>query len=129
MRPLRVTRKPLDPEFQKTEVLRISQLISSTVHPLAIYSFGSAAENKATDQSDFDFLIVVEDSENLTKARIKLRKLMPLSQFPVDLIWKKRTEFLTQREIGGIAWVVWEDGNCTFHTNSKEFINDKKTKI
>jgi len=61
MRFLRVTRKPLDPEFQKAEILRITEIISTTINPVAIYCFGSASEGKATDQSDFDFLIILDD--------------------------------------------------------------------
>jgi predicted nucleotidyltransferase len=114
MRPLRVTRKALDPEFQKTEILRITGRIAITVKPFAIFSFGSASEGKATDQSDFDFLIVMDDSASLRDVRLALRPYLPLSQFPVDLIWKKKSDFLKQREIGGISLVAWEDGICTY---------------
>ncbi len=114
MRPLRVTRKALPPEFQRTEILRITKQISTTVKPLAIYSFGSASEGKATDQSDFDFLIVLDDSVSVQDSRLTLRPYLPLSQFPVDIIWKKKSDFIKQREIGGISMVAWEDGICTY---------------
>ena len=127
MRPLRVTRKPLDPEFQKNEIRRITEIISTAVNPLAVYCFGSASEGKATDQSDFDFLIVLDDSASLQNARLKLRPYLPLSEFPVDIIWKKKSDFLKQKGIGGISLVVWEDGICTYSVENNLFHIERKS--
>ncbi len=121
MRPLRVTRKPLDPEFQKAEIRRITEIISTTVNPLAVFCFGSASEGKATDQSDFDFLIVLDETASVQNARLNLRPYFPLSEFPVDIIWKKKSDFLKQKEIGGISMVAWEDGVCTYSVDNNLF--------
>ncbi len=126
MRPLRVTRKPLAPEFQQTEIRRITELISRAVNPLAVFCFGSASEGKATDQSDFDFLIVLDDSASVQAARLKLRPCLPLSEFPVDIIWKKKSDFLKQREVGGISMVAWEDGICTYSLDNNLFHSGQK---
>ncbi|MFM8314945.1 MAG: nucleotidyltransferase domain-containing protein [Deltaproteobacteria bacterium] len=121
MKPLRVTRKLLGPEFQKAEIIRITKVISSAVNPQAIYCFGSASEGKATDQSDFDFLIVLDDSASIQKERLNLRPHLPISTFPVDIIWKKKSEFIKQREVGGVSLVAFEDGICTYSKDLNEF--------
>jgi len=126
MRFLRVTRKPLDPEFQKAEILRITEIISTTINPVAIYCFGSASEGKATDQSDFDFLIILDDPASVQQARGKLRPYLPLSEFPVDIIWKRKRDFLKHKAIGGISMVASEDGVCTFTTDPHVFYTRRK---
>jgi predicted nucleotidyltransferase len=127
MRPLRVTRKLLDPEFQKNEIRRITEIISTALNPLAVFCFGSASEGKATDHSDFDFLIVLDDSASVQNARLKLRPYLPLSEFPVDIIWKKKSDFLKQKEIGGISLVAWEDGICTYSMDNNLFHTERKS--
>ena len=110
MHPLRLTRKLLDPTQVDSEAARIAQTIRSVTQPYALYLFGSAAEGKATDQSDFDFLIVLPDSDSMRVAKRNLRPHMPLAKIPVDLVWVTKNEFERKKDMGGICLVAFTEG-------------------
>jgi predicted nucleotidyltransferase len=40
---------------------RLVSAVASTLHPLAVYLFGSRAEGRATPESDYDLLVVLPD--------------------------------------------------------------------
>lgn len=131
MKPLKVTRRPLPGDFQEAEIARVTSIIATAVEPCSIFCFGSAAAGRATDQSDLDFLVVVDDQRHFEVGRKKLRPFFPLSTLPVDLIWKTQAEFLRLRELGGISMVAWEQGVCTYCRAGLEsgLSNDKEAKI
>jgi predicted nucleotidyltransferase len=114
MHPLRVTRKLLDKELIENEIKSISTKITALVDPLAIFVFGSAASFEATDQSDFDFLVVIPNDSNMRETVKKAYRNGVLSTYPIDLVWFTEEEFLRKREIGGICMIAWEDGRCTY---------------
>ncbi len=120
MNPLRVTRKRRDPELVLVEARQIAQKIAGVVEPEAIYLFGSAAEGKATDHSDFDFLIVMPTEASIKKVGPKLRPLRPLSTFPIDFIWMSSDEFNRKRHLGGVSMIASEDGILLYPTTESK---------
>ena len=109
MQVLKCTRKLLDPNQVMKEAKEIALVLSQT-DPLKLYLFGSAAEGKMTDQSDFDFLLVFETAAQIKLAQKKLKKHYPLSQYPVDIIWVTQEEYQRKKELGGICFVVEREG-------------------
>lgn len=116
MQPLKCTRRPLDIHWVKYEYVRITEILSK-ISPERIYLFGSAAEGKMTDQSDFDFLLVFDSSQSLRKAQKTLLSFYPLSTIPVDLVWTTTEEFEKKKEIGGVCFIVHREGQCLFEKN------------
>ncbi|NBX77394.1 MAG: nucleotidyltransferase domain-containing protein, partial [Proteobacteria bacterium] len=47
---------------------------------MKVILFGSAAENKMTDQSDFDFLVIHSTEDAIKSAQKSLRPHYPLSE-------------------------------------------------
>lgn len=114
MRFLSCTRKPLDPAWVKAEAKRIADLIVTQAKPRAVYLFGSASEGKMTDQSDFDFLVIVEGAHSLRASQRTLLPFYPLSEYPVDIVWVTEERFERMKLLGGICFVVHEEGRCLY---------------
>ena len=123
---LRATRQYRDRNEVMIEALRIGSTIAKAAKPLNIYLFGSVAEGKATDQSDFDFLIVVASDQAIKEAKNNLRPFRPLSSTPIDLIWMTEQEFNRKSLVGGIAMIAREDG---ISLDVKDLINDQSKNI
>ena len=109
-----------DPDGVSQEALRVAQTIASACQPIAVLLFGSAAEGKATDQSDLDFVVIVKEEQDVIGKRKLLRKKMPLSSFAVDLIFISEAEFNRKRQLGGVCMVSWEEGRCLYAEPGRE---------
>jgi predicted nucleotidyltransferase len=114
MQVLRCTRKKLDPTWVEREARRIAELLAAVCEPETIYLIGSAGEGKMTDQSDFDFVVVLGSGDDVKRAQKALRPHTPLSSFPVDLIWVTRARFEEMKNVGGICLIAFEDGKRLF---------------
>jgi predicted nucleotidyltransferase len=125
MQVLRCTRKSLDPNWVNHEALRITALLSAS-KPVRIILFGSAAENKMTDQSDFDFLVVHSTQDAIKKAQKDLHPHYPLSEYPVDIIWLTVAEFEAKREIGGVSFIAAREGKILFESIGADHDQIKK---
>lgn len=112
---LRCTRKLLDTNWVNHEAQRIVALIAGS-KPIKIILFGSAAENKMTDQSDFDYLVIHSNHEAIKRAQHNLRPYYPLSKYPVDIIWVTETEFKTKCDVGGICFVAAREGKVLYQS-------------
>lgn len=58
MHPFRLTRQLLPEREVRKEIKVITEKIVAFAAPLAVYSFGSAVEGRASDHSDFDFIVI-----------------------------------------------------------------------
>ena len=111
----------MDVSWVDQEAARIAKLIQELLSPHSLYLFGSASENKMTDQSDFDFMLVFESEAHIREARQKLRGHYPLSEYPVDLVWVTLERFDKMKAIGGACMIAFEDGR---RFTSREHSND-----
>ncbi len=70
------------------EIEELKNTIVKNLHPKKVYLFGSFAEGRATDDSDYDFYIVVNDSEkDMIHLTAKAYKAIRDKQYrPVDII-------------------------------------------
>jgi predicted nucleotidyltransferase len=108
------TRKPLDPEWVKQEAAAIVGKLAAITAVTEVFWFGSSAEGKMTDQSDFDFLVVVDSEEETRACQKMLRQKHPLSSYPVDLVWVGRSRFDKMKNLGGVCLIAFEDGKQVF---------------
>jgi predicted nucleotidyltransferase len=126
MQRLRCSRVKLNVDDTKQEAERITSLLIKT-KPLKIFLFGSAALGEMTDQSDFDFLVTFESTEEIRLAQKTLRPYYPLSQYPVDIVWITQQEYDRKKDLGGLCFIVEREGTCLY---TKDAIrNDKIKKV
>jgi predicted nucleotidyltransferase len=114
MYPLRATRQPADKEALDAEIAAIKSHILASIHPAAIYLFGSAARNDATTHSDIDIAIIMPDAAAIPAARKALRKTRMKRHFPVDFVWFGAEEFTTRKALGGLASTIEAEGICLY---------------
>ena len=103
----------------EAEIDSVVRLLLGAVSPIQLILFGSACEGKLTDQSDLDFLVVVETEELIIEAQKSLRSLMPLSRFPVDLVWVTRDRFERMKNVGGVCLIAHEDGRVHYEQTER----------
>lgn len=73
----------------------LADYIVAATEPVKLYLFGSFAENKATDESDYDFYIVVQDAtaDTLDMATKAYKALRGKKNRPVDIVVGKESRF------------------------------------
>ena len=106
-----MTRKRLVKNQVELEIALICEIFTTTVCPHSLFLFGSAAENKMTDQSDFDLLVVCTSEAEVLRARrqfSKIRSSLPARAF--DVVWMLKSEFDRKSQIGGVAFIALNDG-------------------
>lgn len=120
MQVLKCTRKSVDAEWVKSEALRLTELFIQTREVGSVWWFGSSAEGKMTDQSDFDFLVTCESEAAIRRGQRALRGHYPLSQYPVDIVWVTNERFTKMKSMGGVCMVAYEEGICTYRGVARE---------
>ena len=82
------------------KIRQAAQKIADAVHPERIILFGSYAYGKPTDDSDVDFLVVMESEQSIYKRMVQLSKILSPRPFPVDIITRTPTELGERLQIG-----------------------------
>ena len=81
----------------------------AAVDPLKVYIFGSFASGTYTDDSDYDFYIVVDDSENLYETNFECQKsIFSILTRPVDIIVRHDSFF---SEYGPLPATLFVEGD------------------
>ena len=77
------------------EIRELSDRFVSELSPLKVYLFGSFAEGRENENSDYDFYIVVSDSEkDMIEVTVKAyRAIRYMSSRPVDIIVNREGTF------------------------------------
>ncbi len=86
--------------------------LRSYFKPLKIYLFGSQAKGTAKEDSDYDFLIVIENSEKtLPERMIEANHVLKGRKYPVDIFVYTKQEFNESKdEFGSIAYLAINEG-------------------
>ena len=84
-----------------------------------IYLFGSSLDGTMNETSDFDFVIIFKNTDELKKyKKIILRKnLFP--DIPADLLFFDNHQFFKKAEIGGICWEIINKGKIIYDQGTK----------
>lgn len=77
----------------------------SNEHVINAYLFGSAAQAKNTVDSDLDILVVIPDSAD-EKTLYKIVNQPGFSNYAVDWLFKKLSDFLREKESGGVCRIA-----------------------
>ena len=104
-----ITINKLDEQAKKS---REDAKLVEQLSPVGIYLFGSFAEGRNTEGSDFDFYIIVDDSvkdipAETTKAYRSIRRT---KQRPVDILVGTRSRFEARKNIPSVENEVFQKG-------------------
>ena len=104
------------------EIEELKEQFISQLMPLKIYLFGSFANGTYTEESDFDFYIIVNDAmENLkdltTKAYRSIRKI---KKRPVDIIVGTESTFENRKNIPSVENEVIKKGVLLYESGDKK---------
>ena len=75
-------------------IRELTQCFVKHVNPLKVYIFGSFANGTYTDESDYDFYIVIEDGRNVSDAMDEAyNSIMYVKKRPVDIVVGTNSRF------------------------------------
>ena len=96
----------------ETEIGKIKDRIIQTLSPEKVYLFGSFAEGRATEESDIDIYVVVQDEpRNLLDLTVQAyRAIRPVQTRAVDIIVNTEDRFESRKDRIGIEREVAEKG-------------------
>lgn len=103
------------------EIEELKEKFVNQLNPLKIYLFGSFANGTDTEESDFDFYIIVDDkSKDLkdltTQAYRSIRKI---KKRPVDIVVGTESRFEDRKNILSIENEVLKKGVLLYESGSK----------
>ncbi len=79
-------------------IQEMTRCFVSQVNPLKVILFGSFANGTYTDESDFDFYIVIEDNRSVSQATdLAYHSIRSVKKRPVDIIVGTNSRFEKKR--------------------------------
>ena len=107
-----------------SEIRELTNRFVEQLLPVRIYLFGSFADNTYTEESDFDFYIIVHDAVSdipaeTTKAYKSIRKV---KQRPVDIVLGTVSRFEARKEIPSIENEVYRKGVLLYDETSQRVV-------
>ncbi len=106
------------------EIEKLKDCFVDHLLPVRIYLFGSYANNTYTDESDFDFYIVVRDgvSDIAAETTKAYKAVRSVKQRPVDIIVGTNSRFESRKWIPSIENEVYREGVLLYDDGSKGMV-------
>ena len=106
------------------EIKELTNHFVEQLLPIRIYLFGSYANDTYTDESDFDFYIIVQDTisdipAETTKAYKSIRRV---KQRPVDIVVGTISRFEARKEIPSIENEVYRKGVLLYDAGNQRVV-------
>ncbi len=106
------------------EIEELKNHFVEQLSPIQIYLFGSYANNTYTDESDFDFYIIVNDTvfdipAETTKAYKSIRKV---KRRPVDIVVGTISHFEARKKSATIEKEVYRKGVLLYDAGSQRVV-------
>lgn len=94
------------------EITAITNQIQKTVMPKKIYLFGSYAKDTYSEESDYDFYIVVADDagDRIELSQKVYKSLRGIRKRPVDIVVGYESSFVDRIESETLEKIVKEEG-------------------
>lgn len=115
----KILSRPLEAETTAELVQQEVQRLVSHCSPEAIFLFGSARHGLMTTASDLDVLVVLPDGCDVGAAKTRYYRSARQNTVPVDVLFFTQTEFDRRSKLGGICFVVAEEGALIYSKNAK----------
>ncbi len=103
------------------EIEELKNKFVEQLSPMRIYLFGSFAEGTNTEDSDFDFYIVVDDDKkDLMKVTVEAYKsIRTTKQRPVDIIVGTLSRFEERKEMMSVENEVYNKGVLLYDAGNR----------
>ena len=121
--------RPLEESVSKKLISDELERIVENCLPESVYLFGSASRGEMTDTSDLDFLVVMADIADMKGLKSKYYRSSGERTVPVDTIFVTRSEFEKRSRIGGVCFVVADEGKLLYSSISEIDHNGEVKKI
>ncbi len=98
-----------DPSWER----RLRQMVERVLscEPSAtIFIFGSFASGRFTAESDLDIAVIVPDEVNTKKFYDQLFEKRQITDWPLDIVFLKKSQFEHRSQIGGVCFDIRETG-------------------
>lgn len=96
---------------EQTELIkRLYQEIVSLVAPYQVILFGSASRYEMTESSDLDVVVIVTNIEEIKSVQKSLNQLSRRIDWPVDCLVIDLNSFENKSKVGGVYFVIKEEG-------------------
>ena len=94
------------------EIEELKKRLLSQLSPVSLYLFGSYADGSYTDDSDFDFYVIVNDSEtDLAALTAKAyRSIRDIKTRPVDILVGTQSRFEQRKHLSTVENEVFRKG-------------------
>ena len=80
-------------------IQKLTDIFVEEVNPCMVMLFGSFAKGSYTNDSDYDFYIVVDDGNDIRETTIKARRAtIDVKKRPVDIVVGTNSRFETKRK-------------------------------
>ncbi len=101
-------------------IREITERFVKRLDPLKVYLFGSFADGSYTDESDYDFFIVVEDGQSVLKnAQEAHLSLIGMERRPIDVVVGTSTRFEKHRNPLFVETEVYNKGVLLYEKNKE----------
>ncbi len=106
------------------EIEELKKSFVDQLFPIEIYLFGSYANNTYTDESDFDFYIIVRDdiidiAAETAKAYKAVRRV---KRRPVDILVGTKSRFEERKKIPSIENEVYRKGILLYDAGNERLV-------
>ncbi|OGV78597.1 MAG: hypothetical protein A3K19_32120 [Lentisphaerae bacterium RIFOXYB12_FULL_65_16] len=100
--------------IRDTDIREYVRKLAGVFGPRQVILFGSHARGDATEDSDVDLLVVMDDVEDADDTAIKMRLQIPRA-FPLDLMVKRPCE-VNRRAVGngGFLRTIFAEGRILY---------------
>ena len=115
----------------RDNIMEMMRCFVSAVDPLKVILFGSFASGNYTDESDFDFYLVIDDGRNVLDATdLAYNSVLFVKKRPVDIVvgtasrfevWSRATNTLMiEREVWLKGILLYERTECDTEYSSQK---------
>lgn len=107
------------------EIEELKEQFISQLKPLKIYLFGSFADGTYTEESDFDFYIIVSDEVKKLKdlTTQAYRSIRKIKKHPVDIIIGTESTFENKKNSPSVENEVMKKGILLYESESKKQVD------
>lgn len=102
---------------EEAEITKIADCLAAAIQPEKIYLFGSTARGTATEGSDFDFYLVVDDAvggDLVALSQKAYRSLRGIRKHPVDIVIASSTQYNDRKHLDTLEQVVDKEGRLLY---------------
>lgn len=109
-------KKKLSRSDVENDLQHVLQCIIKHCDPYQIYLFGSLSKlnDTFTNQSDIDIYIILNSYSEIKSAKKNFYNNYRSSNYPIDIVWSDKDRFEKMSQIGGIDFIVREEGELLY---------------